>query len=103
LVLVCAHLSLTLSRQFVKSVDHATLEKLLKFSTGSTRVPAGGFSNLRYPFRISWNGFEEADTQRLMTGHSCFSWIKLPEYSSYDVLVSQVGLAIEHGDSFEFA
>jgi hypothetical protein len=82
------------------------LKKLLLFATGSTRVPAGGFANLGDRFKISWlkgaRGTAEVDmedTRRLMLGHSCFSWIELPKYSSYEVLAEQVDLAIEHGSS----
>jgi E3 ubiquitin-protein ligase HUWE1 len=73
----------------------------LKFSTASTRVPAGGFINLRFPFTIKRKSEKEADKMGLMLAHSCFSEIELPDYSSYELLARQVGMSIEEGNSFE--
>jgi hypothetical protein len=94
------------SREFVNQMPKEKLEKLLLFATGSTRVPAGGFANLKHPFSISGisgilgEGSKETNTKRLMRAHTCFSHIELPNYASYEVLVSQVDLAIEYGDSY---
>jgi hypothetical protein len=81
------------------------LEKLLFFSTGSIRVPAGGFANLRDDFGfaklfgILRNNKKEAKANVL--AHTCSFTIEIPEYSSYKVLARQVELAFEYEGRFE--
>ncbi|KAG6613726.1 HECT E3 ubiquitin ligase [Phytophthora cinnamomi] len=70
-------------------------KKLLRFATGSDRVPIRGLSNL--VFVISRNG---PDSDRLPTAHTCFNHLLLPEYSSRDKLKERLLLAINQAEGF---
>ncbi|KAG7377858.1 putative E3 ubiquitin-protein ligase HTD2 [Phytophthora pseudosyringae] len=70
-------------------------KKLLRFATGSDRVPIRGLSNL--VFVISRNG---PDSDRLPTAHTCFNHLLLPEYSSREKLKERLLLAINQAEGF---
>lgn len=70
-------------------------KKLLRFATGSDRVPIRGLSTL--VFVISRNG---PDSDRLPTAHTCFNHLLLPEYSSHDKLKERLLLAINQAEGF---
>ncbi|CAI5746645.1 unnamed protein product [Peronospora destructor] len=70
-------------------------KKLLRFATGSDRVPIRGLSNL--VFIISRNG---PDSDRLPTAHTCFNHLLLPEYSSRAKLKGLLLLAINQAEGF---
>ncbi|OWZ05716.1 HECT E3 ubiquitin ligase [Phytophthora megakarya] len=70
-------------------------KKLLRFTTGSDRVPIRGLSNL--VFVISRNG---PDSDRLPTAHTCFNHLLLPEYSSREKLKERLLLAINQAEGF---
>ncbi|KAE9321277.1 Ubiquitin-protein ligase [Phytophthora rubi] len=88
----------TIIRDFWIIVHALPLEdkkKLLRFATGSDRVPIRGLSNL--VFVISRNG---PDSDRLPTAHTCFNHLLLPEYSSRDKLKQRLLLAINQAEGF---
>ncbi|UIZ23250.1 hypothetical protein KXD40_003476 [Peronospora effusa] len=70
-------------------------KKLLRFATGSDRVPIRGLSNL--VFVISRNG---PDSGRLPTAHTCFNHLLLPEYSSRAKLKELLLLAINQAEAY---
>ncbi|KAL4169032.1 hypothetical protein KRP22_009961 [Phytophthora ramorum] len=70
-------------------------KKLLRFATGSDRVPIRGLSNL--VFVISRNG---PDSDRLPTAHTCFNHLLLPEYSGREKLKERLLLAINQAEGF---
>ncbi|KAI9990062.1 hypothetical protein PInf_020368 [Phytophthora infestans] len=70
-------------------------KKLLRFATGSDRVPIRGLSNL--VFVISRNG---SDSERLPAAHTCFNHLLLPEYSSREKLKERLLLAINQAEGF---
>ncbi|KAL3657909.1 hypothetical protein V7S43_017108 [Phytophthora oleae] len=70
-------------------------KKLLRFATGSDRVPIRGLSNL--VFVISRNG---SDSDRLPTAHTCFNHLLLPEYSTREKLKERLLLAINQAEGF---
>ncbi|KAG1687004.1 hypothetical protein DVH05_005744 [Phytophthora capsici] len=70
-------------------------KKLLRFATGSDRVPIRGLSNL--VFVISRNG---PDSDRLPTAHTCFNHLLLPEYSTREKLKERLLLAINQAEGF---
>eukprot|EP00039_Didymoeca_costata_P029362 m.24328 g.24328 ORF g.24328 m.24328 type:complete len:953 (+) comp7598_c0_seq2:261-3119(+) len=78
---------------------------VLKFVTGATRVPPGGFANLRggngnIQFTISEDSIED----RLPSASTCFNLLKLPNYESEARLKKQLMTAVCHGgEGFEFA
>lgn len=69
--------------------------KLLQFTTGSDRVPLGGFSKLKLV--IAKNG---PDSDRLPTAHTCFNVLLLPEYSSKEKLKDRLVKAINYYQGF---
>ncbi|CEG46973.1 E3 ubiquitin protein ligase [Plasmopara halstedii] len=71
-------------------------KKLLRFATGSDRVPIRGLSNL--VFVISRNNGPDSD--RLPTAHTCFNHLLLPEYSSRDKLKERLLIAINQAEGF---
>lgn len=88
----------TLIRWFWDVVHGFTLEQkkqLLMFTTGSDRIPVGGFSKLK--LIIAKNG---PDSDRLPTAHTCFNVLLLPEYSSRGKLRERLLKAITHAKGF---
>ncbi|KAJ0401628.1 hypothetical protein P43SY_006007 [Pythium insidiosum] len=85
-------------RNFWSVVHEFSLEekkKLLRFSTGSDRVPIRGLSSML--FIISRNG---PDSDRLPTAHTCFNHLLLPEYSTREKLKDRLLLAINQAEGF---
>jgi hypothetical protein len=84
---------------YVESLDQTSLEQLLFFTTGSRRVPVGGFSRLR-------GGYDEfrkfsiivTPFGSLPRAHTCFSQLDLPEYTSKEMMEEKLELAMWHGD-----
>ena len=98
--------------------DERTL--LLKFATGSGRMPVGGFANLRgfgsasSPFTVQRTplSFSSAvggvasgrvGAYCLPTAATCFNTLRLPEYPTYEALEEAVTIALRHGvEGFAF-
>ncbi|XP_037037747.1 ubiquitin-protein ligase E3A isoform X1 [Bradysia coprophila] len=70
-------------------------KKLLEFTTGSDRVPVGGFSKLKLV--IARNG---PDSDRLPTSHTCFNVLLLPEYTDKQKLEDRLLKAISYSKGF---
>ncbi|KAF0693070.1 Aste57867_15922 [Aphanomyces stellatus] len=70
-------------------------KQLLKFCTGSDRVPIRGLSELA--FVISRQG---PDSNKLPTAHTCFNHLLLPEYSSLEKLKERLMIAICQSEGF---
>lgn len=84
--------------QFWQVVHGFSLEHkkaLLRFTTGSDRVPIRGLGKMQ--FVISRNG---PHSNRLPTAHTCFNHLLLPEYNSLAVLKERLLLAMEHTEGF---
>jgi len=68
---------------------------LLRFTTGTTRLPISGFKDLQGSdgprrFTIEKSG----DLQALPRSHKCFNRLELPPYQDYESLDSKLQLAI---------
>ena len=110
----------------VRELKHAERALLLKFCTGSSRVPAGGFGSLfglsgptlftiaRVQAQAVDQGVVEGPTPHCAAAHeknlplptasACFNMIKLPAYSRYDLLEEKLLVAIRHGaEGFSFS
>jgi len=75
---------------------------LLRFCTGCSRVPMGGFQQLKPQFNISIIPYCE-DTS-LPTAATCFNLLKLPKYPSERSLRKNVLIAITYGsEGFSFS
>mmetsp|Transcript_13518 Transcript_13518/g.25426 ORF Transcript_13518/g.25426 Transcript_13518/m.25426 type:complete len:446 (-) Transcript_13518:2488-3825(-) len=90
---------------FWECVDHMSqhqLSSLLKFCTGSHRLPPDGFSNFRTlrgdsaPFTIQ--SVETKDDSTYPRAHTCFNRLDLPTYSSYAAVLRALHFIIENCD-----
>lgn len=85
-------------KNFWRIVAELTQEqqrRLLRFITGSDRVPAGGVQNIG--LKIIPNG---DDDSRLPGAHTCFNILCLPSYSSKETLMNRLLCAIECCEGF---
>lgn len=81
--------------EVVHSFDAESKRRLLMFSTGTMRAPAGGLSKL--PFKIQRSG---PDTDALPTAHTCFNTLLLPEYASEEKLRERLTRAVVECEGF---
>jgi hypothetical protein len=73
----------------------------LEFVTGSTQLPVGGFPALSPKLTIAKREGTSPNTM-LPTCNTCFHYLKLPEYSSKDIMKEKLLIAITMGrGSFE--
>lgn len=73
---------------------------LLHFSTGSSRLPPGGFRDLKPPFRIEVA--KGSNPEYLPQSHTCFNHLVLNDYSSHDELEEKLLLAVRQSEGFGF-
>mmetsp|Transcript_158295 Transcript_158295/g.303754 ORF Transcript_158295/g.303754 Transcript_158295/m.303754 type:complete len:751 (-) Transcript_158295:55-2307(-) len=73
--------------------------KVLQFATGSSRLPPGGFANLKPKFKVVVTG---TNTDHLPIAHTCANHIDLPRYTSKGDLESKLVTAIETCGGFGF-
>ncbi|KAK8898403.1 hypothetical protein M9Y10_000689 [Tritrichomonas musculus] len=80
--------------------ENEDLAKLLKFMTGSSRVPVNGFRGFcemtKYPLRIESGG----DHTLLPQSHTCFNILHLPQYETEEEMNDKLHQAIQFCDSF---
>lgn len=91
----------------LRRMDKPLLAKVLKFATGSSQVPVGGFRFLRQgsdgsqsPFKITRAGISESglfNDNPLPVAHTCFNQLDLPVYATEDELEKKLLSALEHG------
>uniref|UniRef100_UPI00358E8D0A apoptosis-resistant E3 ubiquitin protein ligase 1 isoform X2 n=1 Tax=Myxine glutinosa TaxID=7769 RepID=UPI00358E8D0A len=77
----------------VASLTQEELARLLQFSTGSSQLPSGGFSELTPTFQIIASTFHGT----LPTAHTCFNQLCLPTYDSCQELHKMLKIAITEG------
>ncbi len=78
--------------------------KFLLFVTGSPKLPLGGFKSLEPKLTIVRKEPDRQDTDSYLPSvNCCFYYLKLPEYSSKEVMKKKLMFAIENGQgSFSF-
>ena len=85
----------------VRQLPQDKLSRLLQFSTGSTRVPVGGFKYLQSnrgnlsPFSISKIKYEEGK-QNFIKARTCFNRINLPNFPDEAKLLEGINFVIEN-------
>ncbi|KAL3898350.1 MAG: hypothetical protein SGCHY_002799 [Lobulomycetales sp.] len=96
---------------YVDTLDKDRLERLLRFCTGSRRVPLGGFANLRgsygdfQPFTIIGVRYTpENESTLLPRSRTCFSVLEIPDYPTFDMFKEMLELAYlnDNGEFYEF-
>lgn len=87
--------------QFVKSLSEQERSLLVKFATGTSNVPIGGFAALSPPFTITRAPFFSLTP--ISTAATCFHQLKLQAYPTYSDLEKNMLLAIRFGcEGFTF-
>jgi E3 ubiquitin-protein ligase HUWE1 len=86
---------------YLKSLDQKDLAKVLQFSTGASRLPAGGFKNLKYLFTLYRTACDYALAIVLPKAHTCYSQLDLPDYRDAEVLRNSFEIALNWGQGFD--
>ena len=79
----------------VSAMSDESRARLLQFSTGLSRIPAGGFAELRPPWRLHVDA--RADPARLPSAHTCFNTLDIPLYASRSHLKRKLAVAVAEG------
>jgi E3 ubiquitin-protein ligase NEDD4 len=84
----------------VGSWPAARRSRLLRFATGTSRIPINGFRDLQGPDGLLRFTIEKAgDPKQLPKSHTSFNCIDLPPYKNYASLEQNLTLAIERAFS----
>lgn len=85
--------------EIISHFDHPTRRKALSFFTGASRLPIGGFKALNPPLTVVRKLPEDGLTpdEVLPSVMTCANFVKMPEYSSKEVMEERVTKAIEEG------
>lgn len=78
----------------VHSLSADDKKKFLHFSTGTDRAPLRGLGSI--PFIVT----REPDSERLITSHTCFNHVVVPEYPTREKLETKLKMAIEQSEGF---
>jgi hypothetical protein len=84
--------------EVVREMSQEAKAKLLHFTTGSSRLPSGGFQTLQPQFQVSVN--ETLDGEHLPQSHTCFNQLLLCRYSSKEQLEAKLMIAMDVGEGF---
>ena len=85
--------------KYMSSLNKDEQKQFLIFATGASRLPLGGFKALNPKLTVvkkSMNGNDNPD-KFLPTVMTCQNYLKIPEYSCYDVLKEKFNLAMNEG------
>ncbi|TKR81109.1 hypothetical protein L596_015044 [Steinernema carpocapsae] len=73
----------------------------LLFATGSTRLPFGGFRSLNPPLKVVKKAVTYANCDHeLPSAMTCYNYLKVPAYSSYEIFVERFSIALQFSHSF---
>ena len=87
--------------EIVRDLPQDKLSRLLQFSTGSTRVPVGGFKSLQSnrgklaPFSIYKVEYEKGK-KNYIKARTCFNRINLPNFPDAKTLLEAINFVIEN-------
>ena len=87
--------------KYMTSLDKNEQKKFLIFTTGASRLPLGGFKALSPKLTVvkkSMNGNDNPDNF-LPTVMTCQNYLKIPQYSSYDILKEKFNLSMNEGSN----
>ena len=85
--------------KFMCNLDKFGQRLFLIFTTGTSRLPIGGFKALSPKLTVVKKTFDKGDIpdNYLPTVMTCQNYLKLPEYSSYEILKDKLTLAMKEG------
>ena len=78
----------------MESFSQSTLEDVLRFITGTSKIPLDGFDP---PLTITRS---DVDVNSLPTAHTCFNQLVLPEYQTREMLVEKLMYGVKHVTGF---
>jgi E3 ubiquitin-protein ligase TRIP12 len=87
--------------KYMMSLNKDEQKKFLTFTTGASRLPVGGFKALSPKLTVvkkTCNGNENPD-DFLPTVMTCQNYLKIPEYSSYEIFKEKFTLAMNEGNN----
>ena len=87
--------------KYMTNLEKDEQRKFLIFSTGASRLPVGGFKALSPKLTVvkkTCHGYENPD-DILPTVMTCQNYLKIPEYSSYEILKQKFDLAMNEGSN----
>ena len=87
--------------RYMISLDKDERKKFLIFSTGASRLPVGGFKALSPKLTVvkktcNYNEFPDNFLPTVMT---CQNYLKIPEYSSFEILKEKMNKAMNEGSN----
>jgi E3 ubiquitin-protein ligase HECTD1 len=75
----------------------------LRFATGVRVLPPGGLKNLEPKLTVVRKHCDTDPNAHFPSANTCFHFLKLPEYSSQEILLARLRTALQHGmDGFFF-
>ena len=85
--------------QTMSELNEQERREFLQFTTGSPKLPIGGWSALRPALTVvckpSENGIPS--DKNLVSVMTCTNYVKLPDYSDIDILRKQLFIALKEG------
>lgn len=88
--------------QVVRESSAEQKAELLQFCTACPRPPLMGFGALYPPFCIQRVRIQ-SDAERMPTAGTCMNLLKLPEYSSLEVMREKLGYAMASSSGFDLS
>ncbi|KAF2485435.1 hypothetical protein BDY17DRAFT_293599 [Neohortaea acidophila] len=85
--------------QFMSELSPQTKRDFLQFITGSPKLPIGGFKALTPMFTVVCKPSEAPFTSDdyLPSVMTCVNYLKMPDYSTFDIMKLKLGMAIQEG------
>lgn len=85
--------------EILSSFDNEQQRLFLQFVTGSPRLPVGGFRSLNPPLTIVRKTFESTENPDdfLPSVMTCVNYLKLPDYSSIEIMRDKLLIAAREG------
>ena len=87
--------------EYMSKLDKAMQKLFLKYVTGSPRLPFGGFGKLNPVLTIAKRLTPEGDCPDLYLPSvmTCQNYLKVPEYSSSEILTQRFDYALKEGQN----
>jgi E3 ubiquitin-protein ligase HECTD1 len=89
--------------QVLAEMEERDRKDFLRFATGVRVLPPGGLKNLEPKLTVVRKHCDTDSDAHFPSANTCFHFLKLPEYSSKEILLSRLNTALQHGmDGFFF-
>ena len=87
--------------QYLSKLDLGMQKLFLRYVTGSPRLPFGGFARLNPVMTMAKRLTPEGDCPDLYLPSvmTCQNYLKVPEYSSFEVLAQKFDYALKEGQN----